>query len=52
MHVLFLLESSDDYPKENDGTINQSGRLDFFFFFNCQNENLYFVHTYIEYIYF
>jgi len=30
--VLFLLESSVDYPKESDGTINQSGKLNFFFF--------------------
>lgn len=31
--MLFILESNVDYPKEDDGTIHQSGKLNFFFFF-------------------
>jgi len=29
--MLFILESNDDYPKEDDGTIHRSGKLNFFF---------------------
>lgn len=28
--MLFILESNDDYPKEDDGTIHRSGKLHFF----------------------
>lgn len=50
--MLFLIESSVDYPKESDGTINQSGKLNFFLFLNCQTEIVYFVYTFVDYIYY
>lgn len=45
--MLSFLEASADYPKESDGTINQSGKLNFFSF-KYSTEHFYFVYTFMN----